>query len=266
MISIIIPTLGNFDVNNLKHQIVDNSENIKFEIIFCIPKKNFSKLTKLLKYKNIRIVRSKNYNQVRQRLEAVKYARYNFILQLDDDIILRKFFLTKIYKSSKNLGNKFCLSPIFRDVVTKKIIYKKHSFLSKLFYKIFFQIDIDKNYGKLTSFGLAVDFSPNSKNIDSVDWLPGGCMLTKKTYYKNINGNIFQNHEKSYYEDVYFSILSSYKKYLDYRISAYLYNTKIKENFYVNLKYLNYINRISNNKSSFKFIIYLIYKCLIKIF
>lgn len=266
MISIIIPTLGNFNVNNLKHQIIDNTEKIKFEIIFCIPKKNFSKLTKLLKYKNIRIIRSKNFNQVHQRLEAINYARFNYILQLDDDIILKKLFLTNIYNSSKILGSKFCLSPILKDVVTKKIIYKKHSYLSKLIYKILFQLDIDKNYGKLTSFGLAVDFSPYSKNIDLVDWLPGGCMLTTKTYYNHNKGQIFQNYEKSYYEDVYFSILSSHRKYLDYRISAYLYNTNLKENFYINLKYLTYIYKLSKKKSIFKFAIFLIYRCLTRIF
>lgn len=265
MISIIIPTLGNFNVNNLKHQIIDNTEKVKFEIIFCIPKKNFSKLTKLLKYKNIKIIRSENFNQVHQRLEAIKYARYNYILQLDDDILLKKFFLTKIYKSSKNLGNKFCLSPIFRDITTKKIIYKRHSYLSKLIYRILFQIDIDKNYGKLTSFGLAIDFSPDSKNIDVVDWLPGGCMLTTKTYYRPTEGKIFQNYEKSYYEDVYFSILSNHRKYLDYRISAYLHNTNLNENFYINLKYLIYVYKLSKKKNNFKFIIYLIYRCLTKI-
>ena len=106
MISIIIPTLGNFDKNNLKYQILNNTEKIKFEIIFVIPKKNFSKLIKFIKFKNIKVVTSNNFNQVKQRLEGIKYAKYNYILQLDDDIQLGKSFITKIYNSSKLLKKK----------------------------------------------------------------------------------------------------------------------------------------------------------------
>ena len=56
MISIIIPTLGNFHKNNLKYQILNNTEKIKFEIIFIIPKKNFSKLIKFKKSRQINYI------------------------------------------------------------------------------------------------------------------------------------------------------------------------------------------------------------------
>jgi len=265
MISVVIPTLGNFNINNLKHQILNNTEKVKFEIIFCIPKKKYSKLIKFLKFKNIKIVKSNVHNQVHQRLNAIKYAKFDYILQLDDDIILDKLFLTRIYYSSKVLGRDFCLSPIFKDIFSKKIIYKKHNFFNKLTYKTLFQIDIDKKYGKLTNFGLAMDFNPNLLNIQKVDWLPGGCMLTKKAFYKNLKPDIFKNYEKSYYEDVYFSILGKYKKYIDYRIPAYLYNLKQKENFFKDLKYLIYTYKVLNNKNFLKFITFIVYKCLKKI-
>lgn len=265
MISIVIPTLGNFNKNNLKYQILNNTEKVKFEVIFCIPKKKYLKLINFFQFKNIKIIKSKYHNQVHQRLEAIKHAKYDYILQLDDDIVLDKLFLTKIYNSSRMLGNKFCLSPIFKDINTKKIIYKKHSFFNKLIYKILFQINIDEYYGKLTNFGLAVDFSPKRSNIQKVDWLPGGCMLTKKKFYKNFKANIFRNHEKSYYEDVYFSILGKYDKYIDYRIPAYLHNLKQNENFFQDLRYLSYIYNLSKNKNILKFLTLVIYKCLRKI-
>lgn len=266
MISVVIPTLGNFNINNLKHQILNNSEKIKFEIIFCIPKNKYSKLIKLLKFRNIKIIKSDVHNQVHQRLNAIKYAKFNYILQLDDDIILEKLFLTRIYYSSKVLGKKFCLSPIFKDIVSKKIIYKQHNFLNKLIYKILFQIDVNKHYGKITNFGLAIDFNPKLLNVQKVDWLPGGCMLTKKTFYKNFKPHVFENYEKSYYEDVYFSILGKCKKYIDYRNTAYLYNSKQKENFFKDLKYSIYVYKLLNKKNFFKFSTLIIYKCLKKIF
>ena len=266
MISIIIPTLGNFHKNNLKYQILNNTEKIKFEIIFIIPKKNFSKLIKFKKFKNIRVVTSNNFNQVKQRYEGIKYAKYNYILQLDDDIQLEEKFLTKIYKSSKKIKGNFCLSPILRDSFTKKIIYKEVKALRRLLYLLLFQIDITKNHGKISNFGLAFDFSPHLKKLQKVEWLPGGCMLTKKTYYKNYNVKIFHNYEKAYYEDVYFSLASGFKKYIDYGLSAYLNNEIISEKLTLQLKYVYSIYKLNKKKNIIKFFIFALLKCLKKIF
>ena len=68
------------------------------------------------------MISTNDHNQVRQRLEAIKVAKYNYILQLDDDIQLEEKFLTKIYMSSKKIKGNFCLSPIFRDNFTKNYL------------------------------------------------------------------------------------------------------------------------------------------------
>ena len=46
MISVVIPTLGRINKKNLNYQILKNTEKIKFEIIFSVPKENYSKLYK----------------------------------------------------------------------------------------------------------------------------------------------------------------------------------------------------------------------------
>lgn len=262
MISIIIPTLGNFDINNLKYQIINNTEKIKFEIIFSVPKKNYSNLIKLIKYKNIKIVKSKYFNQVKQRIEAIKFAKYNNILQLDDDIILEEFFLTKIYNSSKKLVGNFCISPIFKEINTKKLVYKEATIFRKILYFALFQINLNKMYGKISNFGLAFDFSPNYKNVHKVEWLPGGCMLTKKKYYEFFNTSEFENYEKSYYEDVYFSLKSKFIKYLDYRINVFLKLSNGGEDLFTNLKYLNSIYKLKKRRNFVKYIIFKIFLCI----
>lgn len=266
MISVVIPTLGKFNKKNLNYQILKNTEDINFEVIFSVPKKNYSKLYNLIKYKNVKVVSSNDHNQVRQRLEAIKVAKYSYILQLDDDIQLEEKFLTKIYKSSKKIKGNFCLSPILRDNFTKKIIYKEVKALRRLLYLLLFQIDITKNHGKISNFGLAFDFSPHLKKLQRVEWLPGGCMLTKKIYYKNYNVKIFHNYEKAYCEDVYFSLTSGFKKYIDYGLSAYLINETIPENLTLQLKYVYSIYKLNKNKNIIKFFIFVLLKCLKKIF
>tara|TARA_A100001015_G_C15030696_1_gene733065 strand:+ start:1481 stop:2290 length:810 start_codon:yes stop_codon:yes gene_type:complete len=262
MISVVIPTLGQFDINNLKYQIINNTEKIKFEIIFCIPKKYYSNLTRLIKYKNIKIVKSKNFNQVKQRIEGVKFAKYNNILQLDDDIILSECFLTNIFNSSKIFKGNYCVSPIFRDIKTKKIVYRETTILKRILYFVLFQIDFNKMYGRISNFGLAFDFSPNYKNVQKVEWLPGGCMLTQKKYYQFFNTRVFQNFEKSYYEDVYFSLKSKFPKYLDYRNNAFLKLSNSKENLLINLKYLNLIYRLKRHRNLAKYMILVVFLCI----
>ena len=266
MISVVIPTLGRFNKKNLNFQILKNTEKIKFEVIFSVPKENYSKLYKLIKYKNVKVVSSNHHNQVRQRLEAIKVAKYSYILQLDDDIQLEEKFLTKIYMSSKKIKGNFCLSPILRDNFTKKIIYKEVKALRRLLYLLLFQMDITKNHGKISNFGLAFDFSPHLKKLQRVEWLPGGCMLTKKNYYKKYNVKIFHNYKKAYYEDVYFSLTSSFKKYIDYELSAYLNNEIISEKLTLQLKYVYSIYKLNKKKNIIKFLIFVLFKCLKKIF
>lgn len=265
MISVVIPTLGLMNEKNLKYQINNNTEKVPFEIIFCVPRKNFSKLIKYKKYKHIKIVLSNYHNQVKQRLEGIKHAKYNLILQLDDDIYLKEFFITQLFNSSKILRSKFCLSPIYRYYDTNKKIYNTPSSLKIFLYKFFFQVDLNKSYGRLSNFGLAFDFSPYSKNIDNVEWLPGGCMLTNKSYFKNYDTSIFKNYEKSYYEDVFFSIKSKNKKFIDNRLSVYLFKEKHNENLFLNLKYFNKIFLFNKKKNLIKYSIYIIYRCLKRI-
>ena len=41
MISVVIPTLGLMNEKNLKYQIINNTEKVPFEIIFCYLEKFF---------------------------------------------------------------------------------------------------------------------------------------------------------------------------------------------------------------------------------
>jgi hypothetical protein len=265
MISVIVPTLGKINENNFKYQLYNNTETIPYEIIFSIPKKNISKLLKFQKFKNIKIFKSKYYNQVMQRLEAIKIAKYDLILQLDDDIFLGKSFITKIYFKSIGLKNNFCLSPIYKEFLSKQSIYKEVSVKKNLISKFFFNVDLKKNSGSITNFGLALDHNPNKLNRSIVEWLPGGCMLTKKFFYSDFSGSIFKNFHKSYYEDVYFSYKSNFIKYLDYRLPVFLHINENDKNNKSNISFYYFykIFKLIKKKSYFKFYMYLFYKWLI---
>ena len=91
-ISVVIPTLGSKDLYNSIEK-VNSGNTLPKEIIISIPKKY--KLNKKLKFNNIKILRTNKSGQVSQRIEGFKIVKNKIIMQLDDDIFLKKKYYDK---------------------------------------------------------------------------------------------------------------------------------------------------------------------------
>ena len=72
-------------------------------ILICIKKK----------FKNIRFIKGKVKNQVQQRLQGFKYVKSSLILQLDDDIILKRNTLSLLLKYKSKLGKRSVVGPTY---------------------------------------------------------------------------------------------------------------------------------------------------------
>ena len=88
-ISVVIPSIGNRTLNKTLDSI-NNSSIIVDEIIVSLPPNSKFIIDNHKKHNNIKIHYSKFKGQVSQRIDGFKKAKNNFVLQIDDDIILEK--------------------------------------------------------------------------------------------------------------------------------------------------------------------------------
>ena len=201
MISVVIPSLGG-DLRETLNSL--NSGTVKpDEIIICLPNKDHS-VKDLSIYKNTAVVYSEKYGQVYQRIFGFRKSKYEYILQLDDDVYVDKYcleVLESIISSTKNVS----ISPLWYDTtyespLTKK---KKTSVLMSFYYWI---INGSMGYapGKIslagTNFGVHPNYVDENSNLFEVEWQPGGCIMHRKENI--VSEDYYPYSSKAYCEDV----------------------------------------------------------------
>jgi glycosyltransferase involved in cell wall biosynthesis len=205
-ISVVIPTLGGLQLNETISAL-QASSIIPREILLCIPSSSELQLDVSI-YQNIRVVRTDKKGQVYQRKTGFLQANSDFILQLDDDIILKNNTIEKLTNSILKLDEKSAISPTFYYKDTSLSVYKNHesSFLYRIVYWIMngqkgFQPGIISLSG--VSFDLKFECIENA--INESEWLPGGCVLHRKENL--ITNDYYPFKGKAYAEDLIHSIL-----------------------------------------------------------
>jgi glycosyltransferase involved in cell wall biosynthesis len=223
-IDIVIPTLGGMSL--YKTIIAINSGSIKPKKIFCISYKN--KLKNLKKFKNVKVITTNICNQVKQRNLGIKMCKQKYILQLDDDIFLKKNTLFLLYKAlGRELPNA-AVGPVFLDLQGKPIHSTNDNFIKNLYKFLICGADwgIHKS-GKVTSLGIAYGISTDmAGESQKTEWLPGGCVL----FHNNKRIKEFKKFNfsgKSYCEDIFFSLERSRLKINQFVISK----AKVKTEF-----------------------------------
>jgi glycosyltransferase involved in cell wall biosynthesis len=218
-IDVIIPTLNGKKIHKTIESL--NIGILKPKIIICIYyyKFDFQKIIK--NFKNVLFVKSHIKNQVQQRILGYDYVDSNFILQLDDDIILDKKALLNLYKNKIILGEKSIVGPVFLDLDGKSIhnLETNTRFFSNIYkYLICDARYGDKKIGTITSLGVAYGVNiKTNKKIVKTQWLPGGCVLFSRNILKE-NYDTFKFKGKSYSEDVFFSLQREKKNFKHFTI------------------------------------------------
>ena len=206
-VSVVIATLGG---GSLKETIesLNNSSIVPKEIIICIPEEYASNV-KHLSYSNIKILKTTVRGQVAQRVVGFQNAKFPYVLQLDDDIILDFYCLEKLLEtviSNKNIS----AGPKLFDHLTKEY----HSFLipsnTKLvwFNKMFYFSANGKSGfqpGKISKSGVNFGIPETPSTFYNVDWLCGGCLMHRKENL--ILTNYYPLSGKAYAEDLFHSKL-----------------------------------------------------------
>jgi glycosyltransferase involved in cell wall biosynthesis len=207
MISVIIPSLG----GNLDKVLVglNSGTVIPNEIIICLPNKKHY-IQNLSIYENVIVVYSNSYGQVVQRIFGFKKSKYDYILQLDDDVKVDKTCLEIMIKFMSNSKKNISVSPYWQDEVYNKPLHskKKKGLIMLSYYLV---INGFNGYipGRIslsgTNFGVNFNEVDKSSDYIEVDWQPGGCILHKRQNL--ILSNYYPFLGKAYCEDLIHSLL-----------------------------------------------------------
>ena len=205
-ISIVVATNNRKNINSFINQILFDLPN-DFEIIIVIPvvkKKIFRTIS--YSHNRLKILYSKYENQVKQRIDGFKIARGSFVLQSDDDIILKIDDILKLKNELINYPNS-CVAPSLGSDSTPSTWMNSPIYFNSLFYKLISYINHGAQLyepGKFSKAGINMAFDVRKKKSYEVEWLPGGCILHNK---KNlILQNYYPFHKgKSFSEDLFHS-------------------------------------------------------------
>lgn len=157
---------------------------------------------------NFKFLISKKKNQIYQRNIAKKFAKYNLILQTDDDVIFHKNTLKEFHYSWNFFPKKKILAAY---VVNEDNLHqsKRFTFIYNNFFLFRYLLSLLNNFEKIKNFSLIksgrivplIDKKIKRK-FDNVDWLNSVMMYDKKFIFEP---EITNFNKKSYYEDVIFS-------------------------------------------------------------
>jgi len=162
----------------------------------------------LSKYTNVTVIFSEKYGQVYQRICGFKAANGDYILQVDDDIVVSSDCLELLMLSMINSQDKVAVSPCWFNLANSEPLHqcKRTGILMSSYYRILNGV---RGYspGKVSLAGTNFGVSPKEVHgeIINVDWQPGGCVLHNK---KNlILDNYYPYEGKAYSEDLIHSFL-----------------------------------------------------------
>lgn len=174
-LSSVIATLGG---DSLEHTIksLNSGTIVPDEILICIPEEYSGNINFSLP-SNTFILKTDVKGQVAQRCCGFTNAKFDYVLQLDDDIIFDKDCVRNLIVEMEKLGDKSSVAPMFYTNQDKKFAYNPPGKRDR--YLAFWANGRDGyQAGHISKSGLNFGFIQNESHLPiKVDWLPGGCVL-----------------------------------------------------------------------------------------
>lgn len=200
-LTVVIATLGG---DSLKRTIqrLNAGSIVPDEILICIPACDSHKVLNL-SFPNAKVIATSCKGQVAQRAIGFKNASYDYVMQLDDDLLVDKYCVEYLLETLKAHGPKAAVAPSFFWVSTRESFYKapRNKTLLKWYYWIL-NGRVGYQPGKITHAGTSVGIDPSSADneIFDVDWLAGGCVMHRKENL--VLDNFYPFAGKAYCEDI----------------------------------------------------------------
>jgi glycosyltransferase involved in cell wall biosynthesis len=214
-LSVVIPTLGGPPLARTI-EIINKGTLVPDEILICIPEKFTERVTALADISNVKVIETTCKGQVKQRIEGFKNAKYEFVIQLDDDIYVHDACFGNLLEAITGIEEKIAVAPalVFEHNGVNCYAVKHHvNFLNTLIH--------GKNWfrpGNVTRTGINIGLNAFEveTRFSQADWLPGGCVIHRRQNL--VTDNYYPFTGKAFYEDVMQSIVlkkSGVKLYID---------------------------------------------------
>ena len=271
-ISVVIPTLGGEQIFQTVASLMGGTV-IPSEVLLILPPYSAVELSSMhTMYRNIKVIKSNKKGQVAQRLYGFLKAENDYVMQLDDDIILKSNCieeLLNIISSNENAA----VAPVMLNFDGETSIYKNHILSSNLIIKIIDYIlgNSADMRGKINKAGIPYGvYTKNHTDINrsniQVDWLPGGCVLHHKKHLILID--YYPYSSKGYCEDLLHSqYLTNNKINLLISFKSKCYTTVINyyklpfneyfKSLFDDYRARKYFLRIRNDKLLFCYLFYI---------
>jgi glycosyltransferase involved in cell wall biosynthesis len=201
-LSVVIATLGG-DSLATTIDALNRGSIVPNEILICIPENEAIKVKELI-YPNVKIIVTECRGQVAQRVIGFRSASHDWVMQLDDDMLVDEHCIQHLLDTFKILGTNVAVAPALMNSETGESVYKRsvrNRTLQKLYYWLMNGSD-GYQPGKLDKAGTAVGFdSTGARNeIFNAEWLAGGCVMHHRDNL--VLENFYPFAGKAYFEDV----------------------------------------------------------------
>ncbi|MFT5519465.1 MAG: glycosyltransferase involved in cell wall biosynthesis [Enterobacterales bacterium] len=209
IVSVVIATLGGSSLHETIKRL-NSGTIIPTEIIVCIPREHAARVQGFT-YDNVKVLETAIKGQVAQRALGFREALGDYILQIDDDVLIDGRCLEYLVRTLKTNGRKAVAGAAIYETVSDKPVYnkiKKGVVLQRIYYWLLNGKDGYKQ-GVVDRAGVNIGVNYLTVNEDevSVEWLAGGCVA----HYKEnlILENFYPFEGKAYSEDLIHSYLLS---------------------------------------------------------
>jgi len=236
-ITVIIATLGGSTLQSTISALKKSTIKPK-KIILCAPKK-YRKKIKSFATNKIKILYTQKQGQVAQRSAGFRRADTPYVLQMDDDIELQPRCIEYLLEAMEKGGQKTACGPLWLWKTTKVPCHKNliNSRLFSLSWTIWKNLKIIP--GHITLFGTNPFVEIRNQKLTTLEteWLPGGCVLHRKTnLYKK---NFYPFSGKAYSEDVMHSIYlrkNGIRLVVQTKAVAYIHQEHVNNNLFIQIK------------------------------
>lgn len=197
-LTIIIPST----VNNINAKFVNQINSyslLGIKIIISItPNISINDVYKKGFESSIKIIKSEQKGQVKQRQYAYKFCKTCLIMHMDDDMLMSIRSLKKLIREFCSLKKNACLAPRIKN--SNKV---RNDFILQKIKNIILFLNFNPKPGSVSITSFPVQHQKEKGNYDDfqkVDWLPGGLLIIKKKDI--ILNNYYQFKGKAYCEDL----------------------------------------------------------------
>ena len=206
-ISVVIPTLGGKSLSSTLRKL-NSGTLVPDEILLCIPSSE-SNHSDFSFEKNSRVIPTPIRGQVAQRAHGFREAKYDYILQLDDDISVDRHCLNRLVDALEICGADASVSPSLIDERTRRSVYERPKWPEFLFSLYFWLTNGAQGYKpgtiSMASTPIGLDPAAVKTRLVEVEWLAGGCILHRRENL--VVEDFWERTGKAYCEDLLHSYL-----------------------------------------------------------